>query len=88
MSLSTVRAEAKRSDLLFGGLGKLARIQRSFQTEIDDSCPTLLITLFLIIHLADTILSQPYDDEYECMGSDWLVFLKYRPLNTLENNVC
>lgn len=59
MSLSTVRAESKRSDLLFAGLGKLARIQRSFQTEIDDSCPTLLITLFLIIHLVDTILSQP-----------------------------
>ena len=59
----------------------------SFHTEIEEPDPTRLISPLLTRDLAETILRQPYDEEYERIGSKGEAFLKYRPLNTRENRV-
>ena len=55
---------------------------------IYDPHPTLLISHLLTRDLTDTILRQPYDGEYDLIGSKGDAFLKYRPLKTNENKVC
>lgn len=49
----------------------------SFHTEIDDLVPTILISHLLTRNLPKTILFQPYNDEYDLIGSRGDVFLKY-----------
>lgn len=64
--------------LLFAGLGQLAGIQGSFYTEMDDHVPTRLISHLLTRDLADTILRQPYDGEYDLAlveSSSWIIGL-------------
>ena len=43
--------------------------------EIDDHDPTLLISPLLTRDLADTILRQPYDGEYDRIGFRGEAFL-------------
>ena len=50
-----------------------------FHTNIVDLDPTLLISPLLTKDLAETILRQPYDREYDLIGSRGDAFLKYRP---------
>ena len=61
--------------------------QGSFHTDIEDPDPTLLISPLLTRDLAEIMLRQPYDIEYERIGSKDEAFLKYRPLKTRENKV-
>ena len=72
---------------MFAGLGRVAGIQGSFHTEIVDHVPTLLISPLQTRDLAEIILLQPYDGEYDRIGSRGEAFLKYRPLKTLEKKV-
>ena len=61
--------------------------QGSFHTDMIDHDPTLVISPFLTRDLAETILLQPYDGEYDLIGSRGDAFLKYQPLKTRENKV-
>ena len=65
----------------------MAGSQGSFHTEIEDPDPTILISLSLTRDLTKTILRQPYDGEYDRIGSRGDAFLKYHPLKTRENKV-
>jgi len=49
--------------------------QGSFHTEIDDPDPTFLISPLKTRDLAEIILLQPYDGEYERIGSRGEAFL-------------
>ena len=49
--------------------------QGSFHTEIDDHVPTLLISPLQTRDLAEIILLQPYDGEYERISSRGEAFL-------------
>ena len=63
--------------------------QISFHTDmIDldlDLDLTLLVSHLLIRDLAEKILLQPYDGEYDLIGSKDDSFMKYRSLKTREN---
>ena len=54
---------------LFAGLRRVVEIHESFHAEIDEHVPTHLISPLLTRDLADLILLQPYDGEYERIGS-------------------
>ena len=47
----------------------------SFHTDIDDLDPTLLINPLLTRDLTEIILHQPYDGEYDLIGSRDETFL-------------
>ena len=64
---------------MFAGLGGVVESQGSFHKDIIDLDPTLLISHLLTRYLAETILRQPYDGEYDLIGSKGDAFLKYRP---------
>lgn len=72
---------------LFAGLGRVVGRQGSFHNEIEDSDPTILISLLLTRNLAETILCHPYDRDYDLIGSRGDAFLKYCLLKNRENIV-
>ncbi|WZZ78447.1 hypothetical protein YC2023_099019 [Brassica napus] len=84
---STVRSGYKLCWFLLAGLGRVVGSHGSFHTEIEEPDLTRLISHLLTRDLAETILRQPYDEEYERIGSKVEAYLKCRPLKTRENKV-
>ena len=60
---------------LLAGLGRVVGSHGSFHADIKEPDPTFLISHLLARDLADTILHQPYDEEYERIGSRGEAFL-------------